>query len=134
MWSCRVWPAEGRFGKRPETLMPTVIRFNKRRYLASGIDLTELFDQIPEPIAYFDADNQLGACNLSFRNNFPVVIESDFLRRASHGPISSHPQPAHLQSTELTGPHATSVPAIRGDFEPQIRKTPDGGTLLTFRD
>ena len=114
--------------------MPTVIRFNKRRYLASGIDLTELFDQIPEPIAYFDADNQLGACNLSFRNNFPVVIESDFLRRASHGPISSHPQPAHLQSTELTGPHATSVPAIRGDFEPQIRRTPDGGTLLTFRD
>jgi two-component system cell cycle sensor histidine kinase PleC len=114
--------------------MPTVIRFNKRRYLASGIDLTELFDQIPEPIAYFDADNQLSACNLSFRNNFPVVIESDFLRRASHGPISSHPQPGHLPSTELTGPQAANVPATRNDFEPQIRRTPDGGTLLTLRD
>src|SRR6478736_4001656 len=78
----------GAFRKRPETLMPTVIRFNKKRYLASGINLTELFDQIPEPIAYFDADNRLGACNLSFRDNFPIVVEADFLKRASSGPLS----------------------------------------------
>ena len=54
--------------------MPTVIRFNDRRYLASGVNLTELFDQIPEPVAYFDPDNRLSACNLSFRSTFPVVI------------------------------------------------------------
>ena len=68
--------------------MPTVIRFNKKRYLASGVNLNELFDQIPEPIAYFDADNRLGACNLSFRDNFPIVVEADFLKRASSGPVS----------------------------------------------
>src|SRR5689334_24367050 len=74
--------------KYPEALMPTVIRFNKKRYLASGVNLNELFDQIPEPIAYFDADNRLGACNLSFRDNFPIVVEADFLKRASSGPVS----------------------------------------------
>ena len=128
--------AKGAFRKEPETLMPTVIRFNKRRYLASGVDLNELFDQIPEPIAYFDADDRLGACNLSFRDNFPVVIESDFLRRASSGPVSGRPQIGHLPPAELTGPRAASVPATiqRSDFEPHIRRTVDGGTLLTFRD
>ena len=69
--------------------MPTVIRFNKQRYLASGVNLSELFDQIPEPIAYFDADDRLSACNLSFRNHFPIVIESEFLKRAAAGPVSS---------------------------------------------
>ncbi len=114
--------------------MPTVIRFNKKRYLASGTDLNELFDQIPEPIAYFDADNRLSACNLSFRNNFPVVIESDFLRRASSGPVSG--RAPLLASAELTGPRAPNLPATihRSDFEPHARRMPDGGTLLTFRD
>ena len=57
--------------------MPTVVRLDQKRYLASGVDLKELFDQIPQPIAYFDANNRLGACNLSFRDAFPVVIESE---------------------------------------------------------
>ncbi|HET7085656.1 MAG TPA: HAMP domain-containing sensor histidine kinase [Rhizomicrobium sp.] len=138
--------------------MPTVIRFNKKRYLASGVNLNELFDQIPEPIAYFDADNRLGACNLSFRDNFPIVVEYDFLRRASAGPVSgranlsydSLPRLARNELAEarasLTGPGAlpgqasppAALPATistrRSDFEPEIRKTPDGGTLLTFRD
>src|ERR1700730_3793711 len=76
----------GAFRNEPETPMPTVIRFNERRYLASGVNLTELFDQIPEPFAYFGPDNRLSACNLSFRSTFPVVIESEFLRRAGAGP------------------------------------------------
>ena len=63
--------------------MPTIVRLDQKKYLASGVDLKELFDQIPQPIAYFDANNRLGACNLSFRDAFPVVIESEFLKRAS---------------------------------------------------
>jgi two-component system, cell cycle sensor histidine kinase PleC len=126
--------------------MPTVIRFNKKRYLSSGIDLTELFDQIPEPIAYFDADNRLGACNLSFRDNFPVVIESDFLRRASIGPVSgksnvSHgsvPQHARRELAKMRESVTANLPATvsmqQSDFEPHVRRTPDGGTLLTFHD
>src|SRR5438067_1218431 len=113
------WPVEGAFRTESETLMPTVIRFNKKRYLASGTDLNELFDQIPEPIAYFDAYNRLTACNLSFRNNFPVVIESDFLRRASSGPVSGRAPTGLLASAELTGPRAPNLPATihRSDFE-----------------
>ena len=115
--------------------MPTVIRFNKKRYLASGVDLTELFEQLPEPIAYFNADNRLSACNLSFRDHFPVVVESDFLKRANSGAISGPPR-SDLRPTRkaLTGPVATNLPAARSQFEPQVRRTPDGGTLLTFRD
>jgi signal transduction histidine kinase len=115
--------------------MPTVIRFQKQRYLASGIDLSELFDQIPEPIAYFDADNRLSACNLSFRNHFPVVIEAEFLKRASSGPVSSRPRSARDRGRPaLAGPGTTNLPAPQSEFEPQVRKTPDGGTLLTFHD
>ena len=129
--------------------MPTVIRFNKKRYLASGVNLNELFDQIPEPIAYFDADNRLGACNLSFRDNFPIVVESDFLKRASSGPVSgqstiSYDSLSRLARHELADARAnlssppaalpTTISTRHSDFEPELRKTPDGGTLLTFRD
>ena len=91
--------------------MPTVIRFNKKRYLASGVNLNELFDQIPEPIAYFDSDNRLGACNLSFRDNFPIVVEADFLKRASSGPVSgqsaiSYDALSRLARNELTDARA----------------------------
>jgi two-component system, cell cycle sensor histidine kinase PleC len=113
--------------------MPTVIRFQKQRYLASGIDLGELFDQIPEPIAYFDADNRLSACNLSFRNQFPVVIEAEFLKRASSGPVSTRSRPARGRPA-LAGPGVANLPAPQAELEPQVRKTHDGGTLLTFRD
>jgi two-component system cell cycle sensor histidine kinase PleC len=125
--------------------MPTIIRFNKRRYVASGVNLTELFDQIPEPIAYFDADDRLSACNLSFRNHFPIVIESEFLKRVSTGPVSSQTSagsPARLlppavnpsdEKTPVSLP-ATITTAKKSDFAPDIRKTPDGGTLLTLRD
>jgi len=125
--------------------MPTVIRFNKKRYLASGVNLSELFDQIPEPIAYFDADERLSACNLSFRNHFPIVIESEFLKRASKGAVSSQAgtsapsrflPPAVNPSGEdqpVSLP-ATISTARKNDFLPDIRKTADGGTLLTLRD
>ena len=125
--------------------MPTVIRFNKRRYVASGVNLTELFDQIPEPIAYFDADDRLSACNLSFRNHFPIVIESEFLKRATAGPVSSQagaaapsrflPPAANSSGKGLpVSLPATITTARKSDFAPDIRKTPDGGTLLTLRD
>src|SRR3954468_741597 len=131
--------------------MPTVIRFNKKRYLASGVNLNELFDQIPEPIAYFDADNRLGACNLSFRDNFPIVAEADFLKRASSGPVSgqstiSYDALSRLARNELAEASTNltagspplalpaTVPTGPSDFEPELRRTADGGTLLTFRD
>jgi signal transduction histidine kinase len=129
--------------------MPTIIRFNKRRYVASGVNLTELFDHIPEPIAYFDPDDRLSACNLSFRNHFPIVIESEFLKRASAGPVSSQTRagapsrflpPPINSSVNPSGENlpvslpATITTAKKSDFAPDIRKTPDGGTLLTLRD
>ena len=125
--------------------MPTVIRFNKKRFVASGVNLTDLFDQIPEPIAYFDSDERLAACNLSFRNHFPIVIESEFLKRAAAGPVSSQADaktPGRLlppavnpsgESLPVSLP-ATITTAKKSDFAPDIRKTPDGGTLLTLRD
>jgi signal transduction histidine kinase len=113
--------------------------------------LNELFDQLPEPIAYFDADNRLGACNLSFRDNFPIVVEADFLKRASSGPMSgqsaiSYDSLSRLARNELADTRANlttsspppALPATvstrRSDFEPELRIMPDGGTLLTFRD
>jgi signal transduction histidine kinase len=117
--------------------MPTVIRFNNRRYLASGVNLTELFEQIPEPIAYFDSENRLSACNQSFRAHFPIVVESDFLKRAeaaNPGPQPSRPLlPDARTSSSSSHPPAVSG-ALRSELSPEVRKTPDGGTLLTYRD
>ncbi|MEO8300454.1 MAG: HAMP domain-containing sensor histidine kinase [Rhizomicrobium sp.] len=121
--------------------MPTVVRLDQKRYLASGVDLKELFDQIPQPIAYFDANNHLGACNLSFRDAFPVVIESEFLKRASIGPANnqsnvSYGALARLGHTEpvQTGNLPATMSTARGDFQPHMHKFPDGGTLLVLRD
>ena len=121
--------------------MPTVIRLDQKRYLASGVDLKELFDQIPQPIAYFDANNRLGACNLSFRDAFPVVIESEFLKRASIGPANnqsnvSYGALARFGHTEpsQTGNLPATLSTPRGDFQPHLHKFPDGGTLLVLRD
>jgi signal transduction histidine kinase len=131
----------GAFRDEPETPMPTVIRFNERRYLASGVKLPELFDQIPEPIAYFDPDNRLSACNLSFRSAFPVVIESEFLRRAGTEPAanpSALPQLARAEPADAQSGSARIVPAPASpqtnDFQPEIRRMQDGGTLIAFRD
>jgi signal transduction histidine kinase len=127
--------------------MPTVVRLDQKRYLASGVDLKQLFDQIPQPIAYFDADNRLGACNLSFRDAFPVVIESEFLKRASTGSASnqsptgnpsnvSYGALSRLGRTEpsQTGNLPATLSTARGNFEPHMHKFPDGGTLLVLRD
>ncbi|HKY18612.1 MAG TPA: HAMP domain-containing sensor histidine kinase [Rhizomicrobium sp.] len=107
--------------------------------------MTELFDQLPEPVAYFDSDNRLGACNLSFRDAFPVVIESEFLKRAGTNPAADTNQPpANLDTAALpalTDGRAHAVQDLRfplstrmNDYQPEVRRTRDGGTLLTFRD
>src|SRR5471032_277603 len=139
--SCLAWPQMGAFRDEPEAPMPTVIRFNERRYLASGVKLPELFDQIPEPIAYFDPDNRLSACNLSFRSAFPVVIESELLRRAGAGSVanpSALPQLARTEPADAQSSSAPTLPASAspqtGDFQPEIRRMHDGGTLIAFHD
>ena len=106
--------------------MPTVIRLDERRTLASGINLTELFDRIPEPIAYFDADDRLRACNQSFRSSFPVVIESEFLRLAG----------ADAQGRDTSGRVAGNFPQPprTHGLQPEVRRTDDGGTWITLRD
>lgn len=127
--------------------MPTIVRLDQKRYLASGVDLTELFDQIPQPIAYFDANNRLGACNLSFRDAFPVVIESEFLKRASIGSVGNQSptgNPSNVSYGALarfgrnepsqTGNLPATLSTARGDFQPHLHKFPDGGTLLVLRD
>src|SRR6188472_3108110 len=128
------------FGKTGGT-MPTVVRLDQKRYLASGVDLKELFDQIPQPIAYFDANNRLGACNLSFRDAFPVVIESEFLKRASIGPANNQSNVSYGALARLgrvepsqTGNLPATLSTPRGDFQPHMHKFPDGGTLLVLRD
>ena len=126
--------------------MPTVIRFNQRRYLASDVNLTELFDQIPEPVAYFDRDNRLSACNLSFRSTFPVVVESEFLRRAGAGPDANQFDAGRNALVRYAGAESANVQSsiIRNfpgpasphtsDLQPEIHRTRDGGTLITLRD
>jgi hypothetical protein len=94
----------------------TIVRLNEKRYAAPRINLGELFDQIPTPMAYFDSNNCLGACNLSFRNAFPVVVESEFLTRAGYGLVRAKRSalPAHSQSTGYdSARYAFDAPNVR---------------------
>ena len=110
--------------------MPTVVRLDERRHSTPAVNLGEVFDQIPTPIAYFDSNNRLAACNLSFRNAFPVVIESEFLMRASAGTVL-----AKSDAPESLSQAVTAYSPVRYGLDaPDVRRTPDGGKLLTFGD
>ena len=124
--------------------MPTVIRFNQAAAFASGANPAELFDQIPEPMAYFDSANRLTACNMSFRSAFPVVIESEFLRRAGEAQSPSQIR-AEDSSPPANSGWAITRKSIANDvqalatlptkgLEPELRRTQDGGTWITLRD
>jgi signal transduction histidine kinase len=104
------------------TPVPVIVRLTEKRYAAPGVNIVELFDQIPAPIAYFDSNNCLGACNLSFRHAFPIVIESEFLRRTAA---------ASLCAQRDTLPSADKSPRYALDA-PNVRSTSDGGKLLIF--
>jgi two-component system cell cycle sensor histidine kinase PleC len=73
------------------------------------------------------------------------VIESEFLKRAAAGPVSSQsdagaPPRLLLPAANPSGEDlpvslpATILTAKRSDFAPDIRRTPDGGTLLSLHD
>jgi signal transduction histidine kinase len=95
--------------------MASVIRFDGKNKKWSGNreDLANVLDHLPEPLAYFNADQELTACNQRFREAFPVVIEQEFLRR--HGAASNVRTPS-------------------ADMVPRARPTDDGGTLVTYHD
>jgi two-component system cell cycle sensor histidine kinase PleC len=115
--------------------VPTVLRLNENSYTAPDIKVARLFDQILEPIAFFDADNHLTACNLSFRNAFPVLIESEFLKRVSaDSSFVRDDESLHLLPP---GPKANTAIINFGEAPtnvsaPDARRMPNGGTFLTF--
>ena len=102
--------------------MPTVIRFDQAEYWPSQqAQLAQVLDHLPEPLAWFDSDRQLGVCNQSFRQHFPVIIESEFVRRLE-------------QNAGETCPRGDFTAACPTAGTPRLRQTPDGGTLVTFHD
>ena len=95
--------------------MASVIRFDgkSKKWTGNREDLANVLDHLPEPLAYFNADQELTACNQRFRDAFPVVIEQEFLRR--HGGASN-----------------LGTPSV--DMVPRTRPTDDGGTLITYHN
>jgi len=131
--------------------MPTVIRFNDERWNAADADLADVLDELPEPLAYFDSSRRLSVCNRSFREAFPVILESEFVRRLEeHAAIDGDPAP--IQKADGRGLSCLRGPA--GEFAagnlttgnwprprsnahhlmPRARRTDDGGTLITYHD
>ena len=110
--------------------MPTVIKFNDQRWPAPDADLADVLDQLPEPLAYFDAARRLSVCNRSFRENFPIIIESEFVRRLEeNNPGDGAGGLVCARDANLTGVMARDPALV-----PRARRTKDGGTLITFHD
>jgi signal transduction histidine kinase len=125
--------------------MPSVIRFNKERWAAEDVNLADVLDELPEPLAYFDASRRLSACNRSFRESFPVLLESEFVRRLEqHAMDKGHDgEIAWTQGQQVCsrGPLTEAAEAgwprprsNRHAMVPRARRTADGGTLVTYHD
>ena len=121
--------------------MPTIVRLGADRYSAFGVDLACLFEDWPEPLAFFDADNRLSLCNSRFRENFPVVIESEFVRR--YGLLADDRRASRAVARPGDRRQGQAAPGLEQPVQPPahvgnalpavICRMPGGGTLLRFR-
>jgi two-component system cell cycle sensor histidine kinase PleC len=123
--------------------MPSVTRPRNQRHSASHGDL---IDQLPDPLAVFDAEGRLRICNRSFRETFHVVTESQFVPRAGFetGMVSRVcPVISSATAAPTARAMAASAPASQGAwrsaqqgpwFAGEARHMPDGGTLLVYRN
>src|ERR1700761_958001 len=129
-------------------VMPSVVHLSAEHHASRKTNNSSLLDEIPEPLAYFDSENRLEACNRSFRSAFPTIIEEHFVRRLENHSLeamdgwlwkegdSSDPNfPVGSRSELVEAARAQ----LRGhipnpNMVPRIRKTSDGGTLVTFQD
>ena len=114
--------------------MPVVLRFGPDPMPAQA-DFALLFDHLPDPVAYLGPDLTIRACNRKFREQFPVLIESQFVaplrallenkERANDGPITL---PVILPTRQSIRPGKSRVA-----LEPRLSRLPMGGLLVVFR-
>jgi signal transduction histidine kinase len=126
--------------------VPNANRFRNERYSAFHGDLVCLIDQLPDPLAVYDADGQLRICNRSFRETLPVVGESEPVRRLGTQIGAGSPvRPAITSSREGLTARAMAAsspvshgagrsPKERPHLVGEKRHMSDGGTLLIYRD
>jgi two-component system cell cycle sensor histidine kinase PleC len=114
--------------------MPSVIRCGNEWCSASPLDLAGLIDQLPDPLALFDADGGLRICNRSFRETF--AGEPEFARRALSGtPDGGVSRDCPAIAVAADAPHAEGLCSKQGAWlAGEARQMPGGGTLFTYRD
>jgi signal transduction histidine kinase len=114
--------------------MPIVLRFGHEPMPAQA-DFPLLFDHLPDPVAYLGADLTIRACNRKFREQFPVLIESQFvapLRALLHDRDVAAGAPVRLPVVWSAAP--SRIPGKnRQALEPRASRLPDGGLLVVFR-
>jgi signal transduction histidine kinase len=114
--------------------MPVVLRFGPDPMPAQA-DFALLFDHLPDPVAYVGPDLTIRACNRKFREQFPVMIESQFVAPlrallenkewANDGPITL---PVILPTRQSIRPGKSRVA-----LEPRLSRLSMGGLLVVFR-
>lgn len=93
-----------------------------------GIDFEQLFDRLPDPAAYVGPDDRIRACNQSFRDRFPRLIENRFVEALRHEP-GKNIHAGHVEPKRQSIAGGKCWPALR----PSITELPSGALLVVFR-
>lgn len=107
--------------------MPTVLNLGSNPPAAEGVDFRELFESLPDPAAYVAPDNRVAACNRSFRERFPVLIESRFLKPLQNALEMGGSLPV-VQPKRQSIAGGGTWPAL----EPRVTRLACGGALVVF--
>lgn len=111
--------------------MPAVLHFGAHSPPAEDVDFQQLFDSLPDPAVYVGPDRQIAACNRTFRERFPVVIEGRFLE-----PFQKMLEGEdELSTLPVVGPKRQSIAGGRTwpALQPSVSRLRSGGTLIVFR-
>jgi signal transduction histidine kinase len=111
--------------------MPAVLHLGANPSLSEGVDFQRLFDSLPDPAVYVAPDHRIAACNRTFRERFPIVIERQFLE-----PLQSIlDDDEELFALPLVPPKRQSIAGGRAwrGLRPSVTKLPSGGALVVLR-
>lgn len=115
-----------------EPPMPSVLRLAAHPPPSEGVDFAHLFDSLPDPVVYVGPDKRIAACNRTFRDRFPVVVESHFLapfQKQAESKEGSGRSLPHLEPKRQSIAGGKIQPAL----QPKVTHLASGGMLVVFR-
>jgi signal transduction histidine kinase len=114
--------------------MPTVLSLASKQLPSDGVDFQQVFETLPDPAVIVSPDKRISACNRSFRDRFPVLLEDRFVE-TFHQQFSTGGDIGRIAALPYMEPKRQSIaggktwPAL----QPKITLLPSGGLFIVFK-